>query len=61
MPDTCQQTGKLSYPSFNAANTTLRRMRKSGRGAPNAYRCKFCAQWHLGRNGEYRRAMMRST
>lgn len=57
---TCPVTGKLQYPSAQAAHKALQGMESTKersdkavradwhRGKAEAYRCAHCSQWHVG-------------
>lgn len=48
--------GKILYPSQHAALVALRfmRSRPAYTGGLNAYRCRACRGWHLGRRERVR-------
>lgn len=49
MSETCEQTGKIGYPSPQRANEAIRRIRsRRGRDRSRyAYQCDDCHQWHI--------------
>lgn len=45
--------GKVTFPSWDAAHRIMRarqrNAKKAHRATLNAYRCRFCHSWHIGR------------
>jgi hypothetical protein len=46
--DHCPRTGKLSFPSPQAAEHRRKALKQRRNERVSSYRCVFCHRWHLG-------------